>query len=372
MTGEKRIMIGFDFTGVNYPAALYTLQQWATYVAESTQFDVVFGASTSSHRAHGLPSAPGLIVRDALVAMLQYCEHLVCWDEYVSDLANHILKSVVQTEVEPFYEGFNYGSLVNRLLLLAHVAGCDYLVRIDPGTRPPDSRRFDELIAEHIAIIGDTKKVVSRGYEGRLAIRDLFVKDKEKHRKLVQDYTGIDPTQQVTGGAMMTSGVPGVPAMGFQRFGPKPNELTLIWGSDDAIYQMLEQTQGSIKLEEVPISRFDPEGKRKSTIEYYRGIAGMVYLSNLIQGKKYTDAKTKLTKFFEVLKTDHLDPAKYRPEEKGRDMVQEFCLDSVAPDPFLAKIREGFENHQRLIAEGKWIEIANALRARLYPYIQIC
>lgn len=374
MNTKQHVMLGFDFTGSNFPSALYTMQQWAKYTESADAFQVSFGVSTASYQSRGLPGASDISVHHALVAMLQYCPSLACWDECVTDIASQIISDIDGIECKPFYSSFNYGSLDNRLLLLAHTLRARFLIRVDPSTLPPKTRSFDELVAEHIGIIGNSDIVVSRGYDGRLAIRGLFVTDKEKHEKLIEQFTGINPLKQVTGGAMLTSSVPGVPAIPFERFGGKSGDLTLVWGSDDAIYQIIKDTNGSKKLESIPIPRFDQEGKRKSTIEYYRGILGMVYLSGLLSKNDSSKAqKARLNEFFNLLKKEHLSQEKYRSTEKGATLEDEFIIDNVAPSAFLTKIEEGLMNYKLLICESQknWQLIANILQGPLYPHVQI-
>lgn len=371
MTRENRIMIGFDFTGSNYTNAKRSLEEWARYARHCDQFDVVFGVSTANYRSKGMAGAPDLKTDDALMEMCRVCSAFSRWDEDVTDIANKIIEDGGGGSCRPFYSGFNYGSLVNRLLLLANLMSCNYLVRIDPGTCPPSASTFDDLVTEHLRLIEGKSIVVSRGYEGRLAIRDMFVRDKTAHEQLIHDYTGVDPGSQVTGGAMFTSNVPGVPAMPFDRYGPDRKGATLVWGSDDAIYQILAETTGSRKLSQIPVPRFDVEGKRKSTIEYYRGVTGMVYLSSLLAGHGCSEAETRLQKFFATLKTEHLDPVKYRPSEEGKQLDQEFDLNAVAPKAFLESIAAGRENHNRLLSDGNWPEIAGKLQEALHSHVSM-
>jgi len=374
MADKTRLLIGFDFTGFNFPSAIYTLQQWATYTKQSEDFDVIFGVSTAQHRPRGLPGAPDLSTRNALISMSQYASPLVCYDEYVNDLAKDILQAQ-GIKCHASYSGFNYGSLVNRLLLLASEASCDFLIRVDPGTRPPDSRSFEEMAREHIGAIKGTACVVSRGYEGRLAIRDQFVRDKKEHEKLVERFTFVKPNSQVTGGAMFTSSVPGTPAVPFEAYGTAAP--TLVWGSDDAIFQVLPATDGSRKLSDIPIPRFDREGKGKSTVEYYRGVAGMVCLADLASGKPESVAKEKVIEFLQILKEEHLNEIKYKPinektargKGRGEIMDNEFCHDTVAPAAFLSRIKEGWDNHAALLEE--WQNVATVLKGHLNPFIKV-
>lgn len=374
MTDKTRLLIGFDFTGFNFPSALYSLQQWAAFTKRSEDFEVIFGVSTAQHRSRGLPGAQDLSTRNALMSMTQYAFPLICWDEYVNDLAKNILRGQ-GIKCHASYSGFNYGSLVNRLLLLANEASCDFLIRVDPGTRPPDSRFFDEMAREHIGAIKGKVCVVSRGYEGRLAIRDQFVRDKKKHEELVEQFTFVKPNSQVTGGAMFTSNVPGTPAVPFEAYGTAAP--TLVWGSDDAIFQVLPTTRDSRKLADIPIPRFDREGKGKSTVEYYRGVSGMVCLAELASGKSESEAKKKVVEFLQTLKEKHLDETKYKSDDekdaKGRSqgeiMGQEFSHNTVAPAAFLSRIKEGWDNYAALLEE--WQNVATVLKGHLNPFIHI-
>jgi len=378
---KRKIMVGFDFTTSNYPAALYTLQQWAR-CAEGSGLDITFGVSTALSRKKVFCFEKISTVRDALLIMAGQCRNFVCWDEFVTDF---VFCSVPEMLSRPFlfYRDFNYGSSVNRLLLLAYAAGCEYLVRVDPGTLPPEldpeqdggRTKFGAIVDEHIDLIKGSVKVVSRGYKGRLAIRDLFVYEnkKKEHEQLVEGFTGIDVRRQVTGGAMFTSNVPGLPVVGFGRFGPSKKELTLVWGSDDAISQILPEMSGSKNMGGVLVPRFDPEGKRKTTVEYYRGVAGMVYLANFITSGKDVVARKKLRRFFHELKGYFLDPKRYRLESEGKNksMRREFTLTRVAPEPFLAKIRDGFLAYKELVSSDKWMRMADVLKKVLPSQIQV-
>jgi hypothetical protein len=364
-------MIGFDFTGSNYAKAKHSLEAWARYATQSQQFDVVFGVSTANYRSKGMTGAPHLKTNDALKEMSKLCPAFARWDEDVTDIANKILDDGNGADCRPFYPGFNYGSLDNRLLLLANVISCRYLVRIDPGTCPPSAIAFDDVLSEHLRLIDSRSIVVSQGYKDRLAIRDMFVRDKSRHEQLILEYTGIEPTSQVTGGAMLTSNVPGVPALPFEPYGPDRKGNTLVWGSDDAIYQILDETRGSHKLSLAPIPRFDAEGKKKSTIEYYRGVTGMVYLSTLIEGHGSSEAESKLQKFFGKLKAEYLDPLKYRPEEEGKQLEEEFDLNTVAPAAFRKSIEAGRENHARLLSNDNWTRMSDQLGEALRSHVFI-
>jgi hypothetical protein len=55
---------------------------------------------------------------------------------------------------------------------------CKHLLRVDPGTSPPDCT-FSDVFEEHIDVISDQNIVVSRGYAGRIAVRDFYCREAE-------------------------------------------------------------------------------------------------------------------------------------------------------------------------------------------------
>ena len=338
MLEKKQILVGIDFIGINFPSALYSLQQWATYVSRSDYFTPIIGVSTFCERDKSLPGCPNLTAAEAVKCIKECCPRVkvVHCDTEMNDIARGVLvKNAINSQ--PFWSSFSYGSVVNRMLLLANEASCDYLVRIDPGTVPPRENSFDEIMQQHISWIGDSNIVVSRRYAGRLALRDIFLIEgkADKQCDLVYRMTGIDPLSQVTGGAMFTSKIPGVPAVPFDS---SEAGLTLVWASDDGIYQLLEKTKGSRNIGVVTIPRFDVVGKPKSTKEYYRGVAGTVFLSSLLQGgKSRQDAALDVEEFLGNL-LELLDDKKCRLIDENDNWRNEFTKDKVTPDQFLEKI----------------------------------
>jgi len=314
--------------------------------------------------------------------MREYCPKLryVVWDRGVdkmveTELANNGISS------RPIYSDFNYGSIVNKGLLLANEVECRYLVRIDPGTMPP-ACGYDTILKEHIALIdhesaSQKQVVVSRGYEGRIAVRDIFCIPHKvrKHHNLVKKFTKVKVYSQITGGALFTSRIPGVPAIPFEMAGE--GCLTLVWASDDGFFQLLEDTRGSKILKGLEVPRFDPVGKPKTTFEYYRGLAGMVFLSSLI-GSADNDSPTEaVNRFIRRLKPllNEAECQKNDEDEfqkkynKKLKWFRDFGRDYVAPDNFLQKVKDGWENYQALVRE--WPSILKVLKGKLIPYIQI-
>ncbi len=369
MTSRKRLLLVLDFAAGNYPSALYAMQQWSQYISQSDEYETVLGPSTFDHRSFPFASGNGATVRDAVLMIANCCPGMttVYWDRYIDELVLEILHRNGVTP-QPFYRDFNYGSAVNRWLLLANEMSCEYILRIDPGTRPPDSRRFDDLMKEHLAEMDSSglNAVVSRGYEGRLAIRDTFLiqgKAQEQY-SLIRSTTGVDPTNQVTGGAMFTSRVPGIPAIPFQK---SKKGLTLVWGSDDAFFQLLPATRGSRKLAMSEIPRFDKVGKPKTTIEYYRGVAGMVALSSVIQGHE-ADAGRKVDAFLDKL-IPLLDEEICQKNDKNSNWRESFIRNNIAPDEFIEEIVSGWHNYKELSRD--WQSICKLLKGEVFPFIQI-
>jgi len=97
------------------------------------------------------------------------------WDDLVNRSALQLLSP---NSAKPFFATFSYGAAVNRLLLLALAADCEYLVRLDPGTgSPPD---IAALLDRHIDALSRGKKVISAQYSARVAIRDDFVPEEKR------------------------------------------------------------------------------------------------------------------------------------------------------------------------------------------------
>ena len=368
---RTRILLGIDFIGANFPSARQTIQQWWPYVNESEEHDCILGVSNFCAKDSHLPGGKGLLPTSAVEVLSSSVDKkkLAHW---TSDIDSILLETIRgRFESQPFFSDFNYGSVVNRLLLLAHSHACDYMVRIDPGTLPPqgEGASFAKLMSEHESEIGkDPRAVVSRQYANRLALRHMFVKSGQEkfHAKLVEDFTGIDVQCQITGGAMLTLRSPGTPAVCF----PKKAGLTLVWASDDGIYQLLPDTQAkSHPLKNHPVERFDEVGKRKKSTEYYRGIIGAAYLNAMRTVKNKQMAKQHAKDFVRDLKDKILDATKCdkldkdidKDIDKDSDWATRFRLEHIAPLPFLRAIEAGHANHIRLLTE--WGGICEALKS---------
>ena len=362
----KRVLLGIDFIGANFPAALYTIQQWWAYASQSRQHICLVGISNFCDRQTSLPGANNLTPADALKIFNAFIpeDQLLLW---TSDIDAGLLEKIKKNgcHSQPFYPDFNYGSVVNRLLLLASSHNCDYLIRVDPGTLPPKDKTFEQVMDEHQQKIADDPSVViSRRYADRLALRDMFVSDAKKvaHIEYIKKCTGINVKAQITGGAMLTFKTPGIPAICF----PTSPGLTLVWASDDGIYQILDKTKSNSKMlddksKQYRVQRFDAEGKPKTPKVYYRGILGAVYLKALQDKKDEKKAKIRAQSFLNHLTKEILAPQKCKnsdPEWKGT-----LLLDEIAPEEFFKAIRIGNENHDGLLLE--WEKICAVLQASI-------
>jgi hypothetical protein len=361
-----RILLGIDFVGDNWHTARSTVEQWWQFAADSAVYDVALGVSNFCRRKEVLPGSDSITpesVHQNLASMIP-ADRLAHW---TSDIDDQVLTEAVRHgfHAVPLYSQFNYGSIVNRLLLMASARDCQYLVRVDPGTRPPTNTPFDRLMDEHRRLIEDDGyEVVSRRYGSRLALRHMFVRPglEDIHKNLVQDATGVKIDSQVTGGAMFTQRTPGVPAVCLP---PHDGQPTLVWASDDAIYHFLPQTRTHSKmLESYPLPRFELAGKAKSPAEYYRGIVGAIFLRSLTKGTSHNQAVSELEAFIQQLKSEMLDVAKCSQYSGDSQWLSSFSPENLAPAAFLDAIRAGYVNHQKLLPE--W----NGLVETLSPLIR--
>lgn len=232
----------------------------------------------------------------------------------------------------PFYQkGFSYGGMVNRLLALAKIAGCDFLVRVDPGTAPP--YYFQQMVKYHIQRIEaqDQVWVVSGQYTDRIALRDHFVPEAKQsdYHNFMFVHTGINPFRQITGGAAFTLSVAkGPPSIPFDGFTP-------VWGSDDGVYQTL-MSDNTLVLSESRILRTDPGIVATKGKEYPIRLASMVALCHLIRGYTTEQAESTALGFLKELK-DRKYYEDYDPPEAQEELGRR-----------LKNIAKGWQNYEQL------------------------
>ncbi|MCY2951266.1 MAG: hypothetical protein NTU53_04720 [Planctomycetota bacterium] len=354
---EHRVLFSFDFIKNGFPSALYTLREWSAYVnpASNSRCKVKFAVSTSDTDAN-----------KQITVMRDYCRGspLIVWDQAVNDTVLDLCKK--EGLPAPVSSSFSYGGVVNKGLLLAAAHSCEYYVRIDPGTRPP-SLGIDTILSQHAKYLeqhAESHAVVSRGYENRLALRDYLLKSNRvlDHHALVEGTTGIDVFNQVTGGAMFTSRVPGVPACPFEPL--KNGAPTLVWASDDGFFQQEGSPNASRRLGGADIPRFDPEGKRKGPREYYRGIALAVWFSNYRKARDANGADAAVHTFIEQVK-EFLDDEKCEKvcQETNPELhwlPEDFTADTVAPRGFRDQVRNGWNEYATL--RECWPDLCTKIR----------
>jgi hypothetical protein len=256
--------------------------------------------------------------------------------------------SALRGRPQPFSSGFSYGGYVNRVMMLSRLAGCDYLLRVDPGTLPPVDL-WSMIEAQAAAL--QANRVVSGVYEDRLAFRDnLYTRRslRDQYLTFIAQETGIALHRQITGGALFMVASPGIPAIPFQEW--SPGNPTLVWGSDDGIFQ--DCVIKSHVFTEHKVPRHDPFGKAKSPVEYFRGVVGMVYLNRL---RRNGAARTSVGSFIKAL-NEFLDSS--LDENQGSRIPLE--EGDVAPARFLDSIDSGYANYLRLL--GVWNDVVDDVK----------
>jgi hypothetical protein len=329
----SRILLAISYVASNSAVARRTIQEYGDYFRRNAhaRHDVLLGVETRAEQRAELEQFGHLF------------PELYVWDDDATVRALEALNGRPQ----PFSSGFSYGGTLNRVLVLSRLAGCDYLLRVDPGTVPPGDL-WGMLETQQAAL--QTRRVVSGVYQGRLAFRDnLYARRslRDEYLAFIAQRTGIAVHRQITGGALFMMASPGVPAICFAEW--STDDPTLVWGSDDGIFQDCGIESQVFAEHQVP--RHDPVGKAKAPIEYFRGIAGMVYLNHL---RHNGAARASVGSFVRHL-GKFLDPS--LPENEGfRFPLKE---DEVAPSRFLDAIDLGYANHLRLAVA--WREVVDAL-----------
>ena len=320
----SRILLAISCTASNAASALRTIREFRNYFRHNahSRFEVLLGVEAPADQ------------RDELARFTHLFPAVYCWDDGATARA----LSALRGRPQPFSPGFSYGGYVNRVLILSSLAGCDYLLRIDPGTVPPvDLWRMIET--QEAAL--QASRVVSGVYQDRLAFRDnLYARRslRDGYLAFIAQETGVDLQAQITGGALFMVASPGIPAIPFQEW--SPGEPTLVWGSDDAIFQ--DPAIKSHVFTEHRVPRHDPVGKAKAPVEYFRGVVGMAYLNRL---RRHDDvARASVGSFVKVL-NGFLDAS--LEENRGSRIPLE--AQEVAPAQFLDRIDSGYANYLGLL-----------------------
>ena len=232
--------------------------------------------------------------------------------------------------------------------MLSRLAGCDYLLRVDPGTLPPVDL-WSMIEAQASAL--HANQVVSGVYQDRLAFRDkLYARPslRDQYLAYIARETGVALHRQITGGALFMVASPGIPAIPFQEW--SVGNPTLVWGSDDAVFQ--DSGINSHVFADHKVPRHDPFGKAKPPVEYFRGVVGMVYLNRV---RRNDATRTCVASFIEAL-NGFLDPSLEENRQSRIPLQQE----DVAPAQFLDRIDSGYANYRRLLVA--WNDMVDDVR----------
>lgn len=273
-----KVMLGIMFGDRNFGEALATASAFRAAAGP----DVVLGLAGDVTRRSPVPSDPHLTYEGAIRSLRAVgWTSAYLWDDATT---NGVLQGWNLTLPYPFYPEPSYGGNVNKLLALAKIAGCQYLVRVDAGTAPLPGQNFGEIINLHTGLVATgVWQVVSGQYSDRIALRTWqgWVPSVSQipFYLLVRTATGIDPLCQVTGGAAFTIAVDnGPPLPAFPGI--------FVWGSDDGFLQVV----GGASV--VPTSRVarTEVGFPLKGVEYPVRLASMVALASATKAASTADA----------------------------------------------------------------------------------
>jgi hypothetical protein len=328
----RRILLGLSF--FNQTAEVTDTLKTFLNLIDHGSCEVVLGLENEKARSEIAPVLKSLRSQGWPACYL--------WDDVVNRSAMRLLK---HGDALPFFATFSYGAAVNRLLLLAAAADCEYLVRLDPGTAsPPDIAR---LMDRHLNALSRGRKVISAQYSARVAIRDDFVPEAQRseYYSLVRTATGIDcrPGRQVTGGAAMTIATQGPPAIVFDN--------VKVWASDDGFFQVAFGEDATEVQREVTITRSEP-GLGLELSAYIARVAAMVILRHAAAGSDHNLALREAREFVRNVATFVVSQYSYDPEVANRSIT-----------PQVGAVYDGYENYQQLIKD--WPSIAGRLIRRM-------
>ena len=335
----SRILLTVGYVSSNAVSARRTIEEFGRYFRANThcRYEVSLGVETSVEQ------------RPGLAQFGRFFPTLYIWDDGATLRALKALRGRPQ----PFSSGFSYGGYLNRVLILSRLAGCDYLLRVDPGTLPPGDL-WNMIQRQAVAL--ERHRVVSGVYADRLAFRDnLYARPsmRQPYLALIAKETGVALQRQITGGALFMVASPGIPAIPFEQWSVA--DPTLVWGSDDAIFQDAGIESYVFTKHKVP--RHDPFGKAKPPVEYFRGVAGMVYLSHL---RRNNAARSAVRTFIRDL-NEFLEPS--LAENQGSRFP--LAEDDVAPPQFLDGIDSGYANYLQL--RTGWNEVVDDVVRAVAP-----
>lgn len=332
------IMLGASFYK-NTDQLLETLESFSPGKTTAS-CKLVVGLENELHKDDIPPTKRGTSLFEELRG--QGWDACCLWDDELNRTGMSVLRGTI---ARPFYGNFSYGAAVNRLMLLANMAGASILVRIDPGARCGSD--FGKLLQRHLELVAKNPGcIISAQYSGRQAIRDEFVASENRpgYYELVYRYTGINPAPgcQLTGGAAFTMTADCLPAIPFDG--------VRVWGSDDGFFQVMEPTK-TIVQREYAVERAEA-GFGMDVTAYMERVANMVVLKVLFDGLSVDDGYEMAVQFVDEVRSI---------VEQGQRFDKELCL--IRVKSVVLSIRQGYANYAEL--KKCWRDLQRTMRERI-------
>jgi hypothetical protein len=327
---QRRIMLGISVLG-NWVEAAYAITTF--WCAMHLDYDVAIGILTEAGRAD-LP--PELTTR--ISDLKKAGAKIYLWDKHST---RRLIEAWPSGLARPCYSRYSYGQIPNILRVLATVAGCEFLFRVDPTVLALLNPL--PFIEEAIDRISSASLVTTSAvYSHRAGPRHDFVKEgkKEAFFSLIQQTMKFDPCNQLLGGGLMAFGPNTPPAIVLDG--------VMIAFSDDARYQ-LDFPGRAAPLPHHQVYRAEP-GHRMPDAEYFIRLASAVFLDEAKAGSERSVALGRTQEFLDRL----------------AGLVRDDLRDTIhAIDPSVAiqagKISEAIANHDLL--SRQWPEVMNRATA---------
>ncbi len=230
---------------------------------------------------------------------LQGWKGVRAWTRETTDIAR---KKWPAELVNPFDPEFSYGGILVKTQALATLAGCSFVVRTDPTTRPP--KDLVAAILRHIKRIEmNEADVVAGKYDGRFAVRTDFLpqKPQELHEelraelfRLVERFTKVVPEDQIIGGALYTcrTECSPPPPLGAEK-------RVAIVLSDDGFMKTVLGNRA--KTDENTLVSRSESGFSMSSHDYRVRLSLMAGLDQLWSGETSATAAAMVVNFYQAL-----------------------------------------------------------------------
>jgi hypothetical protein len=262
---------------------------------------------------------------------------------WTRDVNEHIRSNWPTGLVNSFDPEFSYANADLKPQALGRLADSEYIVRTDPGCRPPKNLLAD--ILRHIVPIEDgyADLVCGRYSGGRFPIRTDFLPQEpaEAHREyreelfgVVEAFTRIVPDAQTTGGALSTRRVQGPP--------PPPFDGIKIVLSDDGFMKTVLGDRAMIDANTI-VPRSQPGFALKSH-DYRVRLCLMAALDRLWRGKSAASAAVSAVAFYRAVGSLIAETHRADVDVAGARAAVEVQIDPIA---------RGVERYHSLLL-GRW------------------